>query len=515
MLKDTNNQNKRLAKNSLFLSIRMVIVLFIAFFTTRKILAVLGVSDFGVFSIVCGFISMFGFINTSMSNGIQRYWNFELSKHGILGACHVYNMSLIIQMLISIIVLLLIETLGVWYFNSKMVIPTERLFAASVIFQFAALSFVMIILQAPYTAAVMAHEDMDVYSIITVLDITLKLGIVFSIELFESDKLIIYGLLWMLVSIFDLLIYIIYCRCRYQEVRICIGFHRELFSSMLTFSGWNLFGSLSNSLKAQGVNLVMNLFGGPAVNAAFGVANQVNGGLMGLIQNLTIPVRPQVVKEYAIGNLHRVMRLTKSISKLSSYFYYVIAIPVIFEIDFILKIWLGENTPSYASGFVIIILITSFVGNLNAAISNVVHAIGDMKLYQSSLGILGLLSMPLSYIILKSGGGFYYALLSIFLTMTLSQILALIILKHLMPFSILNYAKSVIFPLVCVLLLSIIIPFLFNYFMDAGWIRFFIVVISSFISVVISTMLIGLDREEKEFVYTIVQKKIRRFYVSK
>ena len=424
---DNSSANKRIAKNSVFLTIRMVIVLLISLYTTRVVLKVLGVEDYGVYNVVCGFVSMFAFLNTSMSNGIQRFFNFELGRNGIEGANKVYCTALHIQLILAVIIVVLTESFGLWYLHNKMVVPEGRMVAAEWIFQFSILSFLFVIMQAPYTAAVMAHEKMDFYAVVSVLDVVFKLVIVLILPLFVWDKLILYGILYSLINVVNFSMYYIYSKKRFPEIRYRRQHDRSLFNSMLGFSGWNLFGSFNGVMKEQGINLVINFFFGPIVNAARGVANQVNGGLQSFVTNITMPVRPQVVQSYAQGNLSRTMHLTYSISKLSCCFLLMMAIPISFEIDYVLHLWLGENVPEHAGMFTIIILLTSLVNNLNSATSGVVHATGIMKDYQLWGSLISIASVPIAYVLLKLYPIPELALLAVMICSTLGHFVCLLL----------------------------------------------------------------------------------------
>lgn len=497
---DSSSNNKRIAKNSIYMAIRMVFVLAITFYTTRVILDMLGVEDYGVYNVVCGFVSMFAFLNTSMSNGIQRFFNFELGKNGENGANKVYNTALLIQFILAIVIIILTESLGIWYLNNKMVIPPDRMFAAKWIFQFSILSFLFIIMQAPYTAAVMAHERMDFYAAVSVLDAVLKLAIVFAIPLFPGDKLIVYGALFTLISVLNFILYFIYCKRNFPEIKIKRFFEKTLFRSMLGFSGWNIFGSLSGVMKEQGINLVLNLFFGPIVNAARGVASQINGGLQSFVSNITMPVRPQVVQSYARGEYERTMNLTYSVSKLSCCFLYLCALPVALEIDYILKIWLGDSVPEHTNTFVILIILTSFVNNLNAAISGVIHASGKMMVYQTVTSAISIMCVPTAYLGLKLGSSPEFALLMVFCWATISQIASIIILKSIISYSMKDYFRKVIWPLFALIVLTIWPSYFVRLILDEGILRFLVV---GFVSVFVSMLgiyFIALNKSEKELI---------------
>lgn len=507
MLQQNNSSgNKRIARNSVYMSIRMVIVLFLSFYTTRAVLEILGVEDYGVYNVVCGFVTMFCFLNTSMSNGIQRFFNYEYSKKGELGANKVYCTAVVIQVILAAILIIAIEVFGIWYLHNKMVIPPDRMVAAEWIFQFSVLSFVFVILQAPFGAAIMAHEKMDFYAFVNVLDAILKLGIVFAIPLFNADNLVIYGILLTLISILNFLLYYLYCKRKFHEISFHFIIDKNLFKSMLGFSGWNIFGSFSGVMKEQGINLVINLFFGPIVNAARGIAAQVNAGLQGFVANITIPVRPQVIQSYAQGNIDRMMNLTYCISKLSCGFLYLMALPVSWEINFLLHIWLGDNVPEHANTFVIIILLTSFLNNLNGAISGVVHATGKMRLYQLSTSVTALLAVPSAYFILKLGADAEWALMMVVVTMVIAQTMALFVLKHLINFSIIEYCRKVIVPLFVVVAITAWIPFLIKTFFETGWLRLILNTTLCVVSIPASFYCFGLQSNEKALVKEMIYK---------
>ena len=401
-MQDNTSSNKRLAKNTLFLSIRMVIVLVINLFTTRIVLKALGVVDYGVYNVVCGFVAMFGFLNTSMSNGIQRFFNYEYGKNGVEGANKVYSTSLYIQTALALIIVVVVESFGLWYLHNKMVIPADRIVAAQWVFQFSIITFVIGIMQAPFSAAVTAHERLDFYAIISVLDAVLKFGIAYIILAISTDKLILYGILMASISVINIIIYYSYCKSHFSEIIFKRGLNKGLFKSMMEFSGWNLFGSFSGVMADQGINLVLNFFFGPVVNAARGVALQVNGAVHSFVTNISMPVRPQVTQSYAIGDLRRTMSLTYSVSKITCVIVMVLAIPASLEIDYLLRLWLGSDVPEHTAAFTIIILLTSIVTNLNWATSGVVHATGIMRDYQVWGSILRVLSVPVAFIVLNT-----------------------------------------------------------------------------------------------------------------
>lgn len=499
-MSDNSSSNKRIAKNTLFLSIRMVIVLVINLFTTRIVLQALGVEDYGVYNVVCGFVAMFGFLNTSMSNGIQRFFNYEFGKNGEEGANKVYCTAIYIQATLAIVVVVLIEVFGLWYLHNKMVIPLDRMAAAEWLFQFSIIMFVLGIMQAPFSAAVTAHERMDFYALVSVLDAILKFGIAYLIIIVSSDKLIVYGALMASISLINIIIYYIYCKKNFCEIRFKPVFDKSMFKSMLGFSGWNLFGSFSSVMSDQGINLVLNFFFGPIVNAARGVALQVNGAVHSFVSNISMPVRPQVTQSYAKGDLSRTMSLTYSVSKITCAIVLVLAIPASLEMNYLLHLWLGNNVPAHTVSFSIIILATSLVTNLNWATSGVVHATGIMRNYQVWGGLLRMSSVPIAYFLLKVYNIPELALISVFACQSLAHLVGLFIVRNLVGMSIRDYFSKVILPIVFVLVTSSLILLGVHYLMQEGIVRLIIVSISSLIVVGVFFYYMGLNSMEKKMV---------------
>lgn len=496
--------NKRIAKNSIFMSIRMVIVLLITLYTTRVVLKVLGVEDYGIYNVVCGFVSLFTMFNTSMSNGIQRFYNFEYGKNGEEGANKVYCLSFLIQVIIAIIVIVLAESIGLWYLHNKMVIPVDRILAAEWIFQFSILSFVFVILQAPYNAAIMAHERLDYFALLGILDAILKLGIVFLIPYLAVDQLILYGVLISGISVFNFTLSYIYCKKQFKEIRLRRFYDKQMFSSLIGFSGWNLFGALNGMMQEQGINLVINFYFGPVVNAARGVANQINGGIESFVSNITVPVRPQIVQSFAKGDSKRMMRLMFSISKLSCCLLLMMAIPVSLEINYILQLWLGDNIPNYAAPFTIIILYSSLISNLNSATSTVVHATGKMKHYQFWGTIVKILCVPISFVILKYYSNPNLALIVMLICRLLGHIVGLYIVRTLVDLSLRDYWIKVFVPILLVFLFSFPISYIPHAFIDSGLFRLISVTSVSISTVMLTLFFIALDKGEKQLALNMI-----------
>ena len=511
---DNSVNNKRIAKNSLFLSIRMVIVLGISLYSTRIILRVLGIEDYGIYNVVAGFVSMFGFLNTSMSNGIQRFFNYELGKNGEEGVNRVFCTSVLIQLLLAVVIILLTESFGIWYMYNKMVIPDDRMVAAGWIFQFAIISFLFTIMQAPFTAAVMAHEHMDFYAVVSVLDAIIKLLVIFLIPIISLDHLIIYGLFIVLISFFNFIVYYIYCHLHFKEIRYHFYFEKKQFRSMLGFSGWNLFGSFSNMMRNQGINLIINLFFGPVVNAARGVAAQINSGVTNLTTSILVPVRPQVIQSYAKGDLNRTMSLTYSISKFSLFFLFLLILPICIELNFILGVWLGDNIPEHTQSFCLIILVTTAVLIPMNALSTLVHASGNMRNYQVIGSVVKFLSVPCAYVMLYFGLEPEWAFIMVLVFDIIGFIVGLFIIRTLMPFSIISYVTRVFLPLLPVFTIGIFSSWFVHNMIDNNVARFLTVLFTGFVFSVLSFYYIALIRSERNLLAGFLSKILHKIKIK-
>lgn len=502
------SNNKRIAKNTLFLSVRMVIVLFVNLFTTRIILRAIGAEDLGIYSVVGGLVTMFSFLNTSMSNGIQRFYNYELGKNGEKGANNVYITSIQIQLLLGISIIILTETIGIWYLNTQMVIPTTRMLAAKWLFQTSILSFLISIMQVPYMAAIVAHERMDYYALVTIADTILKLAIALLIMYIPGDHLIVYGVLIVIVMSLDLIAYYVYARSKFPEIRFRNHFDKGLFKSMISFSGWNVFGTFSSIMKEQGVNMVLNVFFGPLVNAARGISYQIMGGLNGFTANISITTRPQLIKSYAQGDTERAIWLFYMSSKLCFMAILIFALPLMIEIQYILQLWLGESVPQHTDTFTCWVLLTAFINNLNGPTSAVVHATGKMKTYQLTTSLISLSIVPLSYISYCFGAKPETSFAIVFAITVLCQIVSILLLKRLVGLTVGDYLGKVIYPLTLVVILTFFLTCIPHLLFNEGLIRLVIVNLVSILSGVLLFIYIGLEQAERQMILLAIRNKV-------
>lgn len=489
--------NKRIVRNALFLYVRMAFVLIVSLYTTRVVLQVLGVNDFGIFNVVCGFVSMFGFLNTSLSNAIQRFYNYEIGKSGKESVSKVYSCAIIIQVLLVIVVAILLETFGLWYINNKLVVDATRLVAANWIFQFAVVQMIFIILSVPYSAAVLAYEKMDYYAIVSVLGVILKLIIVIALQYINADKLIFYGVLLVLMSLLDFSMYSIYAKIRFKELRFTTKVSMSEIKSILSFTGWNVFGSFAYLLKNQGSAIVLNSFFGTAINAAFGISNQVMAAIKNFSLNLITAFRPQLVEAYARGDYSRTTKMFYSMTKVTYIFLFAISLPIICEIEQVLKIWLGDY-PDYTVSLTVLSIICMLFSNLNTPVAQMVLAIGKLKEFQIVTSSLICMIIPFSWICFHYGLNPNWIYIVSIIIVIVNQIANLIILRKIYNFEYFEYFKDAIMPCLYATILSPIVPLLIVILMPSTTMRLIITFLSSIIFTAIITYSLCLNCSEKQ-----------------
>jgi O-antigen/teichoic acid export membrane protein len=492
--------NKKIASNTIFLSIRMIVVMLITLFSTRFILNALGVSDYGIYNVVFGVVMMCSFLTPAMANGIQRYYNVELAKNGQFGAKKVFNHGFLLQVILALVILIICETIGLWYINNCLVIDCTRLFAAKIVYQLATSSLIVSVIQVPFVAAIMAHEKMGFFAFQNIVDAILKLVISIALIYIDADHLVVYGLLLLGVNILDLLLCGVYSRVKFNEVRFEFRYENKLLKSMLSFSGWNLFEKFARIAKDQGLNMILNLFFGPLVNAARGITNQITNAFTGLLDSSITAARPQAIQAYALGNKTRTIKIVSSLSKFSLYLVLILGIPVFLEIQSILEIWLGNNYPIYTIGFVRISILYLLIDKLSAPLSVAVHASGKMMAYNLSAGIVNIIALPISYFYLYISNDPYGVFFILLGCACLSILIFLFILKNIMDFPIRYYIQNVILKFSFVAILSIIAPILIHLNMSIGVLKIFIVALAGLLSSIIFCYILGLSSDEKKLV---------------
>ena len=480
-------------------------------YTSRVILNTLGVEDYGIYNVIGGFVSMFAFLNGSLANGIQRFYNFELGSNGEESLTGVYNAAFRIQTILVIVVFVLLETIGLWYLYNKMVLPLDRMGVAFWLFQFSMISLLVSIMQIPYMAAIMSFEKMDYYALVSIIDVFVNLGLIIALPFIPADKLLMYGCITLFRSIVMFLMYFIFCKKKFDVLKLKRGVDTNLLKKMLSFSGWNVFGTFGGMAKDQGLNMILNLFFGPVVNAARGVAMQVSGAISGLVSNIGISVRPQLTGAYARGDKERAFKLMYSLSKISFGALYMMSLPIMIDINYILHLWLGEAVPEHTSVFVILIFMSAYLSAFNAAFSAIIHSSGKMKTYQIVGAAFNVAILPIVYFYLKNGCSSEKALLISVIVYAIAQIPNLFILRRQEGMSVRGYIKKVAIPLILVVVTTFWVPFVPFKLMDESFLRLVVITLVSAVVVGLSFYVLGTDKSEKDLIKVAFKKMSNKF----
>ena len=475
-MSSTSENNKRIAKNTLYLYVRMLLTIAVSLYTGRVVLNVLGVEDYGIYNVVGGVIASFSFLTSTLSGASSRYITYELEKANLERLRLVFNTSFNLHLLLAIVVFLLAESVGLWLLNNKLIIPEDRILAAHIVYQCCIVNTIITITQIPFNADIIAHEKMNVYAYISVIEVLLKLLSIILLQLLNtSDKLILYGGLTVCVGGLINLIYRCYCHKHFKESKYLLKMDKSLFFSMLSFSGWDLYGNMSVVVNSQGKVMLLNAFFGPIINASSGIATQINGVIISFVTNFQMAVRPQIVKKYADNDIGAMIALNNNAAKYSFILIYLISLPVILETHFILNIWLGI-VPEYVVSFVRLCLVSSIIWCIFQPVSISIHAIGKMKKISFLTGSMYLLSIILTYLLLKMGFSPNIVFFMDVFSNSVAGVINMYILKnYISQFSTLVFMKDVVLKILLVLCLSFPVPFIVCSFFIEGWLRFIIV----------------------------------------
>lgn len=502
------SNNKRIAVNTMMLYFRMFLTMGVSLFTSRIVLQSLGVSDFGIYNVVAGFVSTFTFVNSAMTNATQRYITFALGRGDKELVNTVFCTCLNIHGLISILLILTAETFGLWFLNTQMTIPADRIAEANIVFQLAILSTVVMMLSVPYNALIVAYEKMSAFAYISIFDVTFKLIIAYVLFISPVDRLIVYAVLMFVAQATIRFIYQVYCNKHFSDSKFCWKWDKPLFKEMISFSGWSLFGNLASVFSGQGVNVVLNMFFGPAVNAARGVTFQVQSAVSGFSSNFQTAMNPQIMKNYATGNLSSMHTLIFASSKYSYYLMLLISLPVILEADVLLSFWLTE-VPEHTCNFLRIVLFSTVINAMAGPFTISAQANGNIKAYQATVGGILLLSLPISYIGLKIYNApevVYIIDLGIVIG---AQIARVFFMRWMIRLSIREYLTKVIIPVILVTIASCAFPVLLLWIMPRESISSFITVCAiSVICVSFSVFLFGINNNERTIFVKYIKNRV-------
>ena len=498
--------SKRIAKNTIFLYIRMILVMVVSLYTSRVILNTLGASDYGVYDVVGGVVTIMTFLSGALGASTSRFLTYDLGLCDQNKLNNTFSAALLLHLGVAVLVVIFGETIGLWLLNNKLVIPDGRMTAAFWVLQASILTTAINFTQVPFSASIISHERMSIYAYVGLYDAAAKLAIAFLITVAPYDKLILYAFLLTANTLVVTTFYMLYTRRQYMECRLRKVREFGLFKRLLNYTGWELFGGVASVSQGQGISIVLNMFFGTIVNAARGITQQISSAVTLFVTNFLLASRPQVIKYCAEGNYFRT-------AKFSYLLMLAMVVPLCFEIDYILHIWLGDNVPDYTNIFTIIVLITGLVSSLHTASLMPYHAIGKIGKGNVIGGTLMFLSLPLTYILFKVGLPPYWAFIAIFITNTLQQITTWMVIHSYVRYSYWELVKKVYLPIGIVTILSILCPLVINRFMEQGGVRLIVLFVCTELVLVVIIYTIALTSSErytfKRFVQTRVYARIK------
>lgn len=506
---DNLTANKRIVKNTIFLYFRTLVILVVSLLTSRVVLNALGVEDYGIYNVVGGVVAMFTVISGALSNAISRFITFELGKGVSEKLETVFSTSVNIQYLIALVILVIGELVGVWFLNYKMNIPLERIAAANWVLQLSLLTFCINLTNVPYNACIIAHEKMDVFAYVSIFEAVLKLIICYLIVVSPWDKLVFYATLQVGVAMIIRLTYTIYCRKHFAESLYHFIFDKQTMKEMTGFAGWNFFTNSAYVFNTQGVNLLINIFFGVTINAARGIATQVESAVMQLVNSFTTALNPQITKSYAAGERESMLSLVFRGAKFSYYLLFIIALPIIVEADFVLTLWL-KNVPEHAVIFVQLSMVASLVNIVGKTGFTASMATGNIKRYVLWVTSAGVLAFPLTWVAFALGAPSEAAYIVFIIVYIIVEGVRLWVMKGLLDFPVKDFLGKVVFRLLLVTGLSSIIPFTIVHLMDSSWSRLFITLIACTVSSLFAIYIVGLTLNERQLIVNLIKNKLIR-----
>lgn len=479
----------------------------IGFYTSRVVLNVLGVEDYGVYNVVGGIVTMFTAISGSLSAAITRFLTFEIGKNDLVALKKAFATSIIIQVILCCIVLILAETVGLWFLHNKMLIPSGRMIAAEWVFQFSLVAFCLNLINVPFNAVIIAHERMNIYAYMSIYEVTAKLGVAFLLAISPIDKLVFYAALLVLVSLSSRIIYGIYCNRHFEECRVRMSFDKPFFKQMFSFAGWNFIGVFASVLRDTGGNVVTNMFYPPTVNAARGIAIQVSSAVRSFSQSFLVAINPQITKSFAANETEYTNKLVFSGAKLSYFLLLAMALPVLCNTHYLLELWL-KIVPDYAVLFVQLVLIMVLVDSISETMITLMLATGDIRNYQILVGGMVVLNLPLSYVFLRLGFQPEIVIIIAIIISALCIFLRVIMLNRMVGLPIKQFMYDVFAKILIVSIISGIFPYYLTQQMEES---FKTLVISTCICIVISAFviwLVGFNKSEKYLIRNMLGSKI-------
>lgn len=499
MSENTAN-NKRIAKNTMVLYFRMLLRMGVMFYTSRVVLSALGVNDYGIYNVVGGVVTMFTMISGSLSSAISRFITFELGRRNQERLNVVFSTSVIIQVFIAIIIAILVETVGVWFLANKMVIPPDRFIAANWVLQFSLIALIINLISIPYNAAIIAHERMGAYAYISIIDAVGNLAIAYFITISPIDKLIFYAILMTVLALLVCFTYTIYCRLHFEECKFKWLFDKHLLMEMFGFSGWNFLGTSSMLLRDQGVNIILNMFGGPAVNAARGIATQVNVAVNQFSTNFMMALNPQIVKSYATGDKEYLMTLIYQGSRLSFYMILILSLPVFLNTEYVLALWLNI-VPEHTVLFVQLTLLFGMMQAVQTPLITAILATGNLRNIQLLVGFFQMMNVPLSYVMLKYGMS-PETVVTVAIVLSFCCLMSrLYMLRGMIGISFIQFTKKVLLNVLLVSIVSFVVPYIVSTkYLQSSFLSFVNISLLSLFCTSLSIYFLGCSKMERQFI---------------
>lgn len=506
----TSDNNKRIAKNTIFLYFRMLFLLGVGLFTSRVVLSSLGAQDYGIYNVVGGFISMFTIFNAGLTSATQRFITFDLGKGNLKELRDTFSTCVIIYMMIALVILVFAEVGGVWFLENKLTIPTDRLYAARWVFQLSLITLIIGLVSTPYNALIVSHERMGAFAWISIYEALAKLAVAYQIYVTSYDKLIVYAVMLCIVQLSVRIIYNVYCNRNFKESKVIFNFNWAKIKKIYGFTGWAMFGGLANIGFTQGLNVLLNMFFNPVVNAARGVAVQVQNIINGFVLNFQTALNPQIIKSYAKGDTSYMFKLIFASSKFSFLLLFIMSLPVMLEAETLLGLWLKE-VPKYTPLFFRLIIITTMIDGISNPFMRAVDATGNIKKYQIIVGGILLMIVPVSYVVLKLGGAPYSVFIVHICMSFLAFLMRLYLVRKLINYSVMMYWKNVLSRLIVVVIISVVFSLFVRAKMEPSLIRLIVVSLFSASAVLLLSYNIALLPNERALLknkfQSIIQKK--------
>ncbi len=506
---DAQANNRHIARNTLILYFRMLLIMSIGLYTSRKLLFELGVTDYGICNVVGGLVSMFLMVSDSLSLAISRFLTYSIGKDNETKRNAVFCSTIIVQLALIILFIIISETLGLWFFNNKLNIPADRVNASMILYQLSIVSFCINLISVPYNAVIVAHEKMSAFAFISLYEASMKLAIVFVLSLTSVDKLVMFAILSCLIGLSVRMIYGLYCKRNFKECQFHFIFERNTLSELLKFSSWNFLGTSSVILRVQGGNILLNIFFGPAVNAAKGISNQVNSMLHSFVANFMTAINPQIIKSFASNETQHMNDLMLYGAKFSCFTMILLGTPFIIDIDYILHLWLG-NAPEHSALFLRLIIIYTLFETLSVPIATGIIATGKIKYYEMTTSCVELLNLPLAYILFRFGFIPETITIVFIIIAQFTIIVKLYFIHKATGFSITEYLKNVYLRCIIVAVMSCLAPFIAYNIMACSFIRLVIICLVSWLSSCLLIYFLGCGKKERE----VINGKAKQIYLK-